>query len=165
MKGVHELIDRSDFSAYLPLGEIEERGLGALYIADSEQIDELAVYIGDGIFKGISPEIRPQALTLRLRIDNHKDSNKGDTLRPYRFVNQIDTSILEQPAVLMAALLPQLTAHYQTMVSENTNMTQRMTDSELQDRLNLYKRTLSALAVKEKTIDPIDGRIDMLYAV
>lgn len=162
MTDVHELVDRSDFSAYLPLGEVESRGLGALYIADSLQIDELAVYIGDGMFKGISPEIRPQALTLRLRIDNHKDSNKGDALRPYLYVNKIDTSILEQPAVLMATLLPQLTAHYQTLVSENTNVTQRMTNSELQDRLNLYKRTLRALEAREKTIDPIDGLINML---
>ncbi len=165
MTDLHELIDRNDFSAYFPLAEIEKRGLGALYIADSVQIDELAVYIGDGIFKGISPEFRPGALTLRLRIDNHKDTNKGDALRPYLFVNQIDPSTLEQPAVLMATLLPLLTAHYETMVSENTNMMQRMTDSELQDRLNLYKRTLSALEAKERTIDPIDGLINMLDAV
>ena len=159
MTDLHEIDYPRNHEEYIPLSEIDAHGIGALYVADSDIIDRLAVYMGDGLFKGVSPEIRSGARSIRLGLDDHKDNFNGDALRPYVMVGSIDEAILDKPAAITAILLPMMVDHYRYLLENNIDISERMSTDQVRDRLHFYEYILKCIEDKECIINEPDGSV------
>ena len=145
----------------IPLAEVEETGVGAVYeIAVSINIEPVAVYIGNGYFKGLHIEQRGSLHTLRLSLEEHRDTQAGQTALPIRTVGRISPDTLQNDSELFMALIDRTCMFYASAAEHGLRSVYSLDQADIEAKLLFFTDTHSKLLGGEITIGE-EGVIDL----
>lgn len=96
----------------IPLAEVEVAGVGAVYEVAGMHIEPIAVYVGNGVFKGLHLEQRGEVNSVRLGIEEHHDLQAGRTAMPLKRFGQAPPELLEDQSGLLKYLIDEVCVFY-----------------------------------------------------
>lgn len=151
---------------YIRLPEVEAAGEGAVYQVLAGNLEPVAVYAGDGIFRGLYVEQHgSESKQLRVAWEQHHDERPGRTLWPLEYLesagrlNPVDYPNL---AISLVDLLVNFYKHATSAAQSDPAGYRRppyeLSLEELQAKLQLFADVQNRLASGELII-PAGGRV------
>ncbi len=144
----------------IPLAEVDMAGNGAVYEGAGMNIEPIAVYIGEGFFKGIHIEQRSGVFSLRLSIEEHRDLQAGKTALPLQKVGHISSETMQNNSELMRYLIDEVCVFYACAAEQGLPSAYALDQSGIATKLRIFADLQSKLFRGELAVSEA-GVIDL----
>ena len=144
----------------IPLAEVEAAGVGAVYEVAGMNIEPVAVYIGEGFFKGVHIEQRAGVYSLRLSIEEHHDLQPGKTALPLQRVSQVSPETMQNHAELLKYLVDEVCVFYACAAEQGLPSAYALDQSGIATKLQIFASVQSKLFRGELAVSEA-GVIDL----
>lgn len=147
---------------YFSLHRINQIGIGAFFLVDSYEINQVGAYSGNGIFKGLSVDLKKHKVFLAT--DPHPDSREtlghsGLIVENTLNIPRINIKKIGCDAVTQSLILPTY-KRYREFMEHDINPTPLSAD-ELRQRYEIYHALAKYSQSGSLQIDTHDGSIDL----
>jgi hypothetical protein len=159
MKTTHETDENRDWQC-IPLAEVEAAGVGAVYEVAGMNIEPVAVYIGEGLFKGVHIEERGNVFSLRLSIEEHHDLHPGKTALPLQRVGHVSPEKMQDNSALMKYLIDEVCVFYACAAEQGLPSAYALDQSGVATKLQIFASVQSKLFRGELAVSEA-GVIDL----
>ena len=159
MRATHETDENRGWQC-IPLAEVEAAGVGAVYEVAGMNIEPIAVYIGEGFFKGVHIEQRGDVFSLRLSIEEHRDLQAGKTALPLQKVGQISPETMQDHSELLKYLIDEVCVFYACAAEQGLPSAYALDQSGVATKLQIFAGVQSKLFRDELVVSEA-GVIDL----
>ena len=159
MKTTHETDENRDWQC-IPLAEVEAAGVGAVYEVAGMNIEPVAVYVGEGLFKGVHIEQRAGVYSLRLSIEEHRDLQAGKTAFPLQRVGQVSPETMQNHAELLKYLIDEICVFYACAAEQGQPSAYALDHEGIVTKLQIFANLQSRLFSGELAVSEA-GVIDL----
>lgn len=159
MKTVAETDPGQSWQA-IPIAEVEATGVGAVYEVAGMNIEPVAVYVSEGLFKGVHIEERGNVFSLRLSIEEHHDLQPGKTALPLQRIGQVSPETMQNHAELLKYLIDEVCVFYACAAEQGLPSAYALDQKAIETKLRIFAGVQSKLFSGELAISEA-GVIDL----
>lgn len=148
----------------IPLEEIRDQGIGKFYEVQSDRLEPIAIFLGEGRFRGITLEARQQGnvYAVHLAGETHTAALAENGLRgtlPYKLIESeaLPTAADDELLLVLLRLTQQ---HYADILSGKKQNFTYLVEKDVRKRHDLYAQTLERLQHGSLQIKPT-GHLDI----